>query len=64
MLIYCRHCLLEGSELADIPSYGTIHEGAAICLNHFRGVLEPVLAERIPIPMQEAGAFAGRPVRC
>lgn len=68
MIIYCRDCLLEGTELADTADAGTIHEGRAVCLRHFKGLLEGVLAERIPDSFDTELAHHmlhnGSPTRC
>jgi len=50
MIIYCRDCLVDGIEPVDIPAYGTIHEGRAICLTHFKRAIDIVSAERIRVP--------------
>lgn len=50
MIIYCRDCLLEGIRLVDTPSHGTIHEGRAVCIRHFKRLLEGVLADRVQEP--------------
>lgn len=55
MIVYCRDCLFDGVPLSDIPSHGTIHEGRAICLNHLTRVVDQVIAEQIPLPMQLVG---------